>query len=389
MFLPRLVVVLSVVSLLNDAASEMITPLLPVFLTTVLGAGAAVVGLVEGLAAAASSLLNYQAGRLADRGWSARGLVLAGYGLSSLARPAIGLCSTWAPVLGLRFLDRAGKGVRTAPRDALIAASVTAPERGRAFGFHRGMDHVGSIIGPLIAAALIAAGTSMQQVFLLSILPALAMMALLLFGLRGTEAPAPVTPAPRLRWRQLEKRLRALVAAAGLLALAVTPEAFLVLWATENGVALAAVPLLWSAASVVKSAIAYAGGHWSDRLGRIPIVIGGWLARVAALLLLAAVPAAGAGVWALFLLYAAALAVSEGPERALIGDLAPHAQRASAYGLYHLVHGLLALVGSLIFGGIWQLAGSGAAFLWAAGLTVAGAVTMLTLIRLGPAPPDG
>ncbi len=251
--LPRLVIVLSTVSLLNDAASEMITPLLPLYLTVVLGAGAMVVGLVEGVAEAAASLLKYQAGRLADQGWSPRGLVRGGYGLSSLARPAIGLCGTWAPVLALRFLDRAGKGIRTSPRDALIAASVPAATRGHAFGFHRAMDHVGSIIGPLLATALLAAGAGLQQVFLLSLVPGLLMMSLLFFGLRDHEAPAAKVDAPRLRWRELDARLRALIVAAGSLALAITPEAFLVLWATQNGMAIALVPLLWSAASVVKS----------------------------------------------------------------------------------------------------------------------------------------
>ena len=367
------------VSLLNDAASEMITPLLPLFLTAVLGAGAAVVGLVEGLAEAAASLLKYQSGRLADQGWNPRRLVLGGYGLSSLARPAIGLCSAWAPVLVLRFLDRAGKGIRTAPRDALIAASVADAERGHAFGFHRGMDHVGSIIGPLLATALLAAGAGLPQVFLLSLVPGLVMMSLLAFGLRDHEAPAVRVEVPRLRWRDLDVRLRSLVIAAGGLALAMTPEAFLVLWATQNGIAIAVVPLLWSAASVVKSAVAYGGGRWSDRVGRLPLLIGGWSARIAALVALAFVPVAGIGVWIMFLAYAATLAVSEGPERALIGDVAPANQRATAFGLYHLVYGLLALPGGLIFGALWQVAGSGTAFVVAALLTTLGMLAMLGL----------
>jgi MFS family permease len=381
MSLPRLVIVLSAVSLLNDAASEMITPLLPLFLTVVLGAGAAIVGLVEGLAEAAASLLKYQAGRLADRGWNPRALVLSGYGLSSLARPAIGLCGAWAPVLVLRFLDRAGKGIRTAPRDALIAGSVPEAGRGHAFGFHRGMDHVGSIIGPLLATALLAAGAGLQQVFLLSLLPGLAMMALLFFGLRDHEAPAVTVAAPSLRWRDLDARLRALVIAAGGLALAITPEAFLVLWATQNGIGIALVPLLWSAASVVKSVVAYGGGRWSDRVGRLPLLIGGWTTRVAMLVTLAFVPTEGAGIWVMFLLYAGALAVSEGPERALIGDVAPPGQRATAFGLYHLVYGLLALPGGLLFGVLWQAAGSGMAFMVAALLTTIGMLTMLGLAR--------
>lgn len=381
MALPRVVIVLSVVSLLNDAASEMITPLLPLFLTAVLGAGAAVVGLIEGLAEAASSVLKYQSGRLADRGWSSRRLVLGGYLLSSLARPAIGFASAWAPVLLLRFLDRAGKGIRTSPRDALISGSVPGTDRGRAFGFHRGMDHAGSVIGPLLATALLAAGAALQQVFVLSIVPGLLVMVLLVAGLRDHEAPAATAATPPLHWRALDRRLRALVIAAGSLALAMTPEAFLVLWATQNDLALPLVPLLWSAASIVKSMVAYAGGHWSDRLGRLPLLIGGWSARVLVLAALAFIPVAGAGIWVMFLLYAATLAVTEGPERALIGDVAPAQQRATAFGLYHLVYGLLALPGGLIFGLLWEKAGSSVAFTVAAVLTSLGMAALLALRR--------
>ena len=372
MSLPRLVIVLSTVSLLNDAASEMITPLLPLFLTVALGAGPAVVGLVEGVAEAAASLLKYQSGRLADRGWSPRGLVVGGYALSSLARPAIGLCSAWAPVLALRFLDRSGKGIRTSPRDALISASVPEAGRGHAFGFHRGMDHVGSIIGPLLATALLSAGAGAI------------MMGLLVFGLRDHEAPAARTEGARLRWRDLDGRLRALVIAAGALALAVTPEAFLVLWATQNGVGMAWIPLLWSAASAVKSAVAYGGGRLSDTVGRMPILLGGWATRILMLVALAFLPAEGVGIWVMFLAYGATLAISEGPERALIGDVAPAQQQATAFGLYYLVYGILALPGGVIFGTLWQRAGSGTAFIVAAGLTALGMLTMLALARQGP-----
>jgi MFS family permease len=381
MSLPRLVLVLSCVSLLNDAASEMITPLLPVFLTTVLGAGAAVVGLVEGVAEAAASILKLVSGRLADRGWNPRGLVLGGYGVSCLARPVMGLCSSWVPVLALRFLDRGGKGLRTSPRDALIAGSVGERERGHAFGFHRGMDHVGSIIGPLVATALLVAGAGLQAVFLLSAIPGALVLVLLATGLRDHETPRWNNGAAPLRWRALDQRVKALVIAAGGLALAATPEAFLVLWATDSGLALALVPLLWSASSVVKSVVAYAGGRLSDRLGRLPPLLGGWIGRMVVLVALAVTQASGVGIWLLFCAYAACLAVSEGPERALIGDAAPEGQRGTAFGLYHLTYGLLALPGALLFGALWQYAGRGVAFMAAAALTLAGAVALVALTR--------
>jgi MFS family permease len=381
MNLPRLVIILSCVSLLNDAASEMITPLLPVFLTGVLGAGPAVVGLVEGVAEAAASILKLVSGRLADRGRNPRALVLGGYGISCLARPAMGLCTTWLPVLALRFLDRGGKGLRTSPRDALIAGSVGERARGHAFGFHRGMDHVGSIVGPLLATALLTAGFGLQTVFLLSAIPGVLVLLLLATGLRDQDAPRWTNGAAPLRWSVLDRRLRALVIAAGSLALAVTPEAFLVLWATESGLPLTLVPLLWSAASVVKSATAYLGGRLSDRHGRVPLLLAGWIGRVIVLLALAFTQASGIAVWLLFFAYAAGLSVSEGPERALIGDAAPEGQRGTAFGLYHLTYGLLALPGALLFGALWQYAGRSAAFVMAATLTLAGTAVLAALSR--------
>jgi MFS family permease len=381
--LPRTVVVLGLVSFLNDAASEMITPLLPIFLTATLGAGPAVVGFVEGLAEATASVLKLVSGRLADRGVRAKSLVLGGYGLSNLARPFIGLATAWSAVLLLRFLDRVGKGLRTAPRDALIAASTSPHLRGRAFGFHRSMDHAGAVVGPLLAFALLANHVELGHVFLASLVPGLLVMALLALGLpRGETFVAPVR-AP-FAWRALHQRLRAMIIAAGWLALASVPEVFVVLWATEAGLQVRWVPLVWAAASVVKMLIAMPAGIVSDRFGRTPVLLGGWSARVAVLLLLAALPEPPAlVVWILFVSYAATLAITEPAERSLIGDHASEHERGTAYGLYHLASGLLVLPGALIFGALWEGWGSSAAFA-AAALTTAGAsLWMLWLARPG------
>jgi len=169
-FLPRTVVIFGLVSFFNDAASEMITPLLPLFLTVTLGAGPAVVGLVEGVAEASASLLKLYAGYLADRGWNSKKLVLSGYGLSNICRPIIGLAFSWSWVLFFRFLDRVGKGIRTSPRDAMIAMSTENHQRGRAFGFHRALDHAGAVVGPLIAFVLLGWGVQLHSVFLISII---------------------------------------------------------------------------------------------------------------------------------------------------------------------------------------------------------------------------
>jgi MFS family permease len=379
--LPRTVVVLGLVSLLNDAASEMITPLLPIFLTAALGAGPAIVGIVEGVAEATASVLKLVSGRLADRGWRPKRLVLAGYGTSNVARPLVGLAVGWPFVLALRFLDRVGKGLRTAPRDALIAGAVTAAARGRAFGFHRAMDHAGAVIGPLAAAALLAGGTELGHVFLWSVVPGVLVIALLAFGLPA-DAPVerPPTPAP-LRWSALDGGLRRLVAASGLLALASVPEVFVVLWARDAGLPIAAIPLLWAAASLGKMLLVYPAGVLSDRVGRLPVLLVGWTLRVLVLLALAWVPAAGATVWALFVAYSATLALTEPAERSLVGDRAPPSQRGAAYGWYHLANGLLALPGALAFGVIWEAQGSTAAFLAAAAVTAVAAAWLALAAR--------
>jgi MFS family permease len=339
------------------------------------------VGLVEGLAEATSSVLKLVAGRLADRGVDPKSLVLGGYGLSNATRPLLGLAAAWGAVLLLRFLDRVGKGLRTAPRDALIAGATPAAQRGRAFGFHRSMDHAGAVIGPLIAFALLAAHVPLEHVFLASVVPGTLVLLLLAFGLpRGQPFVAP--PRAAFAWGSLHGRLRAMIVAAGWLALASVPEVFVVLWATNAGLDVRWVPLVWAAASLAKMLIAMPAGIVSDRLGRVPVLLGGWTLRVIVLLALAALPAPATWqVWLLFIAYAATLAVTEPAERSVIGDHAAEHERGTAYGLYHLASGLLVLPGAVMFGAIWQGFGSSAAFAIAALVTACGAAWMSWLAR--------
>lgn len=379
-FLPRVVFVLGFTSMFNDVASDMIAPLLPLFLTTILGAGPAVVGLMEGLAETTSSVLKLVSGRLADRGWNRKKLVVGGYTLSNVARPLIGVAVAWPVVLVLRFFDRVGKGIRTSPRDAIISGAVGENRRGRAFGVHRALDHSGAMIGPLIAFLLLQAEFTMQEIFLISALPGV--LALVVLGLGvPAETPRPAAPLPPLRWRVLDARLRGLILAAGGLALAAVPEAFLVLWAAARGLEIAWVPLIWVAAHAVKAMVAGPAGALSDRLGRLPVVLVGWGLRVVLLVLLGT---AGGGIgvtWLLFLAYAGALAFTEGAERALIGDVAPHKEKATAFGLYHLTAGALSLPGAFVFGVLWQAASMPAAFLTAAVVTAISAGMLLVLAR--------
>lgn len=379
-FLPRTVIILGLVSFLNDAASEMITPLLPIFLTVTLGAGPAIVGLVEGLAEATASVLKLISGQLADRGWNTRKLVISGYGLSNTARPLIGLALGWLWVLVMRFLDRVGKGLRTSPRDAMIAASTASQIRGRAFGFHRALDHFGSVIGPLLAFMLLGWGIELQHVFLLSVLPGIMVILLLIFALPDTANKVVIPEvATKIHWRDVDSRLRALIIASGGLALATTPEVFLILWAQSRGLEIVWVPLLWSAASAVKMVVAIPGGYLSDKFGRQPVLMLGWCLRILMLVLLGMSATSNIVIWVLFLSYAGSLAFTEGAERALIGDFAPAGQKATAFGLYHMVSGLLILPGAVLFGSLWQWFGEAVAFYTAASLTTVSVLILFTI----------
>ena len=379
-----MVIILGGVSFFNDAASDMLAPLLPLFLTATLGAGPAIVGLIEGVAEATASILKLLAGWLADRGWNHKGLVLGGYGLSNAARPLIGFAFGWAIVLVLRFLDRVGKGLRTAPRDAMIAASVAPEIRGRAFGFHRALDHSGAVLGPLLAFALLESSVPLRDVFFASAIPGLLVMLLLIFGLpAGAAAPPSTIAAPRFAWRELDRRLRGLIIASAALALAAVPDAFLVLWMQARGVEILWIPLLWAAMHAVKVVVAMPFGILSDKTSRLRVVIGGWSTRVVLLVLLGMWGDGHWLAWSLLMLYSAAVASTEGAERALIGDVAPTASKATAFGAYYMLSGLCALPGALLFGGLWQIAGMSTAFVTAAVLTALSAAALVVIVKRG------
>jgi MFS family permease len=367
--LPRTVWVLAAVSLLNDAASEMIAPLLPIFLTLTLGAGPAIVGLIEGAAEAATSVLKLIAGRLADRGVDRRKLVIGGYAIANIARPLLGFVASWTQVLALRLADRAGKGLRSAPRDALLAASVDSEVQGRAFGVHRSADHLGAMVGPLIAAGLLAMGLQIRSVFLIAGVLGAITIGTLVIGLKSTppQDAKVVTPkAPPLVWRGLDPSLRAFLVAVAAVTAATVPEALIVLWALERGIAVVWIPVLWAVAHAVKAGVAWPFGELADRLGAMRVLAFGWPLRVAALLALAYLEPAGAAAWMLFIAYAGSLAATEAAERSLIAAAAPRAVQGTAYGWYHLFAGLGALPGAWLIGYLWQTSGSRPALLAAA-----------------------
>lgn len=381
-FLPPTVWLLGWVSLLTDTASEAIYPLLPLFLTRVLGARALALGVVEGAAEAVASILKIVSGRLADRTGRPRPLVVAGYSLSSLARPLIGLAAGWGHVFALRLVDRVGKGLRSAPRDAILASVAPPAARGRVFGFHRAMDHTGAILGPLLAAAFLwAAPGQYRALFVLTLLPGLAVVALVLRVPRGgratvattaESAPAPpVGPLPVSLWR--------LFVVLFVFALGNSTDAYLLLRLSGLGVGAAAIPLLWSALHVVKAVSSVGGGLLADRWGRRPTMLAGWLCYACVYAGFALAETA-APVVALFLAYGLYFGLTEGVEKALVADLAPPAQRGSAFGVYNGVTGFGALGASVLCGALWEWRGPQAAFLFGAVLALLAAGLLLTTV---------
>ena len=384
--LSRNVVILGFVSLLNDSASEMIYPLLPIFLTAVLGVGPAVLGVIEGIAETTASLLKLYSGYLSDRIKQRKGWIVAGYTLSNLVRPLIAFSTSWIHVLALRFSDRVGKGIRTSPRDALIADS-TAPEyRGVAFSFHRAMDHSGAIIGPLIATGLLLVfQNDLKTVFLLSFIPGLLAVGLLLFGLREKQAETPRVAATsvlnfRAAWADISTNFRKYLMVIFLFTLGNSSDVFLLLRAQHLGVPIALLPTIWVVLHIVKMSFSIPGGLLSDRIGRKKVIIAGWI--VYALVYAGfAFATTQWHAWALFAIYGIFFGLTEGVEKALVADLAPAHLRGSAFGLYNLVIGIGALPASLIFGLVWQQFGAAAAFSMGAGFALLACVlfSMLTI----------
>ena len=391
-WLTRNVLALGLVSLLTDTATEAIIPLLPAFLMTLAGAGPVALGLIEGAADSVASLLKLVSGRAADRLGRNRPLVLAGYALSSLARPFIALAAIPAHVLAVRVADRVGKGLRTSPRDNLIAGSVPANQRGTAYGFHRAMDHAGAVLGPLLAVVFLTFWTkNLRLLFALTAIPgALAVLAIL-GGVREAAPPAPATPRPSAPPVPLPAgRLARFLVPLAIFTLGNSSDVFLLLKAgTANGEAgkipLVGLPLLWMGFHVVKMLASTPGGRLADRLGRVRTIGLGWAvyALVYAGFAFAHSRAAVIGLFAVYGLY---YGLTEGAEKALVADLAPAASRGTAFGWYHATVGLLALPAGLLFGGLWSAYGDAVAFGVGAGLAL---LALVLLVALAPSRAKG
>ena len=380
--IPRTVWALCAVSFLTDVSTEMAIVVLPLFLTTTLGASVAFVGLIEGIAETTASLLKVFSGWLSDKLGRRKALVVIGYSLSAATRPLFAVAGSGAQILGARFLDRVGKGLRTSPRDVLLADSVAENERGVVFGFHRAMDHAGAVVGPLITFMLLAAGfASYRGIFWLAAIPAALTIPILVFGVR--EIPPKAAPrefplqAPASAFSPQFRRYLWVVL---LFTLGNSSDAFLLLRAKSLGIADVQIPLLFAALHVSKMLSSVPGGALSDRLNRKMLVVAGWLIYAAVYLGFAHATNA-LHVWALFICYGFFFGLTEGTERAWVADFVPRESRGRAYGLFHFAIGLGALPASLLMGWLWEKFGIATAFHTGAAIALASALGLMFAVR--------
>jgi MFS family permease len=368
--LSRNVVLLGVVSLLADVSSDMVMPLLPAFLVT-LGAGAAYLGVIEGAAEATAALLKYVSGRWADRVRRLLPLAVLGYALAALARPFLAVAKAPWQVLVIRNIDRVGKGIRTSPRDKLLASSTDPSRLAEAFSFHRGMDNAGAALGPLVATGLLLLWPGdLRRVFLFAAVPG-ALAVLALFAVRevptGQTAPsAPSVPSAR------SKIPPVLLAAIALFTLGNSTDALLVLRAQTIGVPTTQLPVLWALLNVVRSVLSWPMGRAADKFGRRRALVAGWL-WYAACYAGFALARERWQMWALFAAYGLVAALTEGTERALIASAVPVETRGRALGVYNLVSGAGLLAASVLAGQVWDRVSPAAALLLGAGLALAAA----------------
>jgi MFS family permease len=369
---------LGLVSFFNDFASEMIYPLLPLFLTTVLKAGAASIGVIEGVAETTASILKFFSGYWSDRYRKRKPIFASGYAVSNAVRPLIGVAGSWWHVLLLRFSDRVGKGIRTAPRDALMADSAKEGKRGLVFGFQRAMDNAGAIMGPLAAALLLPLlHNDLRTLFFLSAIPGVLALVFVFFFVREVR---PKKSAARLSIRDglagVDANFRYYLVVVLLFTLGNSSDAFLLLRASAAGITQAYIPILWMVLHIVKTATGIPGGFISDKIGRKKVIVSGWVVYAAIYVAFAFVTTS-AGIWVLFGLYGIYFGLTEGAERALVADLVGDDRRGTAYGLFNLTVGIGALPSSIIFGIVWQYAGFGYAFVMGAGFALAASVMLL------------
>ncbi|HET9023830.1 MAG TPA: MFS transporter [Burkholderiaceae bacterium] len=378
--LPATVWVLGLISLLNDAASELVYPLLPLYLATVLGAGPRALGFIEGAAEATSALLKLVSGVWYDRVRRAKLFVVAGYGFAAVSRPLIALVASWPMLLALRVLDRLGKGLRSSPRDALLARSVPAARRGVAFGVHRAFDNAGAVVGPLLAAALLALHVPLRDILLWAAVPGALCVALALSLKEPDDGVVALPTKPDWRWRGLPPGFQRMLGAISVFTLGQASNTFVILRAHDLGMPVAQTALLWAAVAATSTVLAVPLSAHSDRVGRVPLLALGW-ALHAVLFVVLGWTSDVALMWPAAILLGIYMAATEGSERALIADLVPQERLGTAYGWYYLAKGLLLLPASAMFGWLWVASGATTAFMVSSSLVALATLALVAWVR--------
>jgi len=382
--MPRNVLAVSAVSLLNDTSSEIIYPLLPAFLALALGASPFAIGLIEGFAESVASILKLFAGQLSDKIGKRKPLVFAGYALAAITRPLLGFVGSWPQVLMVRMTDRVGKGIRGAPRDALIASSVPKSERGIAFGFNRAADHLGAVFGPIAAFLLLSifavnAQTptiaEYQYVFLFASIPVVIGLLIIWFIVKEPEAKRNPAAKFEISFAGFDGNFKRLMVVVAMFTLSNSTDAFLLLRATDAGISPAVLPLLWMTLHFSKVVSSLLGGGISDKFGRKQTIAAGWAIYGLVYLGFAFVDSAWQ-IWLLFIIYGAYFGLTEGVEKAFVADLVPDEKRGTAYGIYNLAYGIAVFPASLLFGLVWTEVGAMYAFVMSA------SISLLALILL-------
>ena len=389
--LPRNVWALSFISLLNDTSSEIIYPLLPTFLALTLGASPFAIGAIEGVAESTASLLKLFSGYLSDRFNSRKLPVFVGYALASITRPFLSFVSNWEQVLLVRLTDRVGKGIRGAPRDALLAAEVPYEKRGLAFGFNRAADHLGAVFGPIVASILLwfyasnpntPTVSEYQKVFLLASTPIVIGLFVIVFFVKedGKKELAETVEKTKLKLslKEFDGNFKRFLFVIALFTLSNSTDAFLLLRAGEAGISPPWLPILWMALHFSKVVFSLIGGHLSDKLGRKKLIFSGWILYALVYAGFAFVSEAWQA-WALFLIYGVYFGLTEGAEKALVADLVSKEKRGTAFGFYNLAFGITVFPASLLLGGIWSWFGATVAFLFSASLSILAAIFLLQI----------
>lgn len=395
------VYILGAVSLFNDFSSEMIYPLIPSFVKSVLGLGPAFLGILEGIAESTNSILKLFAGYFSDKIKKRKPFAVGGYAISNLLRPLIGLTRSWGVLLFLRFSDRVGKGIRTSPRDAMIADYSPTDRRGFAFGFQRGMDHTGAVLGSITASLLLYFFTiELKTIFLLSVIPGIIAVLLMIFGVRSihkkdgilkkrVEVPKKYLTRDKNTigkkeilkfsdFKKLGKQFSLYLVVLVIFTLGNSTDAFLLLRASEVGFQITVIPLLWAILHISKALFCILGGYISDKIGRKVMILSGWFVYFLTYLGFAYFNKYYL-IYLLFIIYGLYFGLTEGVEKALVADIVPKENIGTAFGFYNLSLGIATLPASIIFGFIWKAYSFRAAFLTGALISIVSSLMLLFL----------